>query len=65
MEKIGSQETKALTHLPLGHEVMSGFFPPASLYIFSILSSLSTVLIFMIKEKHKVKARGRLGSFAD
>lgn len=33
IEKIGNQETKALTHLPLGCEVMSGFFPQL-LYMF-------------------------------
>lgn len=64
IEKIGNKETKALTELPLGNEVMSSFFLPSFFIYFSILSSLPTILIFMTKEKHKVKARGRLGSFA-
>lgn len=49
IEKIGSKETKALAELPLGRKVTCGF-PPASLF-FLHFSSLSTTLIFMIKEK--------------
>lgn len=58
IEKIGSKETKALTELPLGSKVMCGFFP--SFFILSTLSSLSTILIFMIKAKPS-KSQGKTG----
>lgn len=61
IKKIGNQETKALTHLPLGCEVMSGFFPQL-LYMFFLYFPVCLNTHFYDQRKTQSKSQKKTGS---
>lgn len=62
IEKIGNQETKALTHLPLGCEVMSGFFPPSFFICFPYIFQSVFNTHFYDQRKTQSKSQKKTGS---